>query len=46
VSYMLKLHDYSNDLHIRKGECLLVVAVVAAAVAMLAAVVVACRSYG
>jgi hypothetical protein len=46
VSYRLKLCDFSKDLLIRKGECLSVVAVVAAAVAMLVAVVVALPSVG
>jgi hypothetical protein len=46
VSYRLMLHDFSNDLHITRLECLLVVAVVLAAMAMLAAVVVAWRSRG
>jgi hypothetical protein len=41
VSCRLMLHDVSNDLHITRRECLLVVAVVAVAVAMLAAVVAA-----
>jgi hypothetical protein len=46
MSYRLMPYDFSNDLLIRKVECLTFAAVVAAAVAMLVAVVVAWCSHG